>query len=373
MQATPVPVSIYTQTPRLKVHALEAGNPEKELIVLVHGNVSSSAFFAPLMEQLANDFYVLAPDLRGFGQTDPAPVDATRGIRDFSDDLAAFLHAAAPGRRAHLVGWSLGSGVALQFAIDHHAVVASLTLESGMSPFGFGGTYNTGLEMQACAPDFAGTGGATANPVFVDCLRTRDCALPSTQPEGLACNPQFHARTVMNAFYFTMPEGKTLAQLGVISQTQEDAFTEAMFAITLGDDNYPGDFSPSEHWPNVAPGTRGVNNALSPKYFNLSGFAQVPVRIPVLWIRGDSDQIVSDTSLFDLNYLGSLGLVPGWPGAEVAPPQPMVTQLRTVLEAYSKNSGSDIREVVFTACGHSPHIEQQGRFLELLYGHVGAA
>lgn len=373
MQAQTTPVSRFVQTSRLKNHALEAGNAEKELLVLIHGNVSSSAFFAPLMERLAPDFHVIAPDLRGFGQSEALPVDATRGVRDFSDDLAELLHALAPGRRVHVLGWSLGAGVAMQFAMDHHAMVASLTLESPMSPFGFGGTYNTGLEMQACTPDFAGTGGATANPVFVDCLRTRDCEIASSQPEGLACNPQFHARTVMNAFYFTMPEGKTLAQLGTISQAQEDAFVEAMFAIALGDDNYPGDFTPSENWPNVAPGTRGVNNAISPKYLNLSGFANLPVRIPILWIRGDSDQIVSDTSLFDLNYLGVLGLMPGWPGAEAAPAQPMVTQLRSVLDAYAKNSGAEYSEIVFAACGHSPHIEQEGRFLELLYAHVSAA
>jgi len=46
---------------------------------------------------------------------------------------------------------------------------------------------------------------------------------------------------------------------------------------------------------------------------------------PIIWIRGDADAIVSDTSQFDLAYLGKLGFVPGWLGEQACPPQPMVT------------------------------------------------
>ena len=35
----------------------------------------------------------LAVDLRGFGDTDPEPVDATRGLRDYADDVAATIDA----------------------------------------------------------------------------------------------------------------------------------------------------------------------------------------------------------------------------------------------------------------------------------------
>ena len=42
---------------------------------------------------------------------------------------------------------------------------------------------------------------------------------------------------------------------------------EILKSVT-GDDGYPGDTAASEHWPGVAPGTRGILNALSPKYCN---------------------------------------------------------------------------------------------------------
>ncbi len=122
---------------------LTAGPPDAPPLVLVHGNVSAARFFAETMVALAGDYRCVAPDLRGFGRSEGLPVDARRGVRDFSDDVRALLTegglltAAAP---VHLLGWSLGGGVALQYAIDHPGTVASVILESPMSPFGFGGT-----------------------------------------------------------------------------------------------------------------------------------------------------------------------------------------------------------------------------------------
>ena len=90
---------------------------------------------------------------------------------------------------------------------------------------------------------------------------------------------------------------------------------------------------------------------------------------PVLWIRGDADQIVSDTSVFDLAFLGSVGAVPGWPGDGVFPPQPMVTQTRSVLDRYAATGGA-YREVVLPDVGHSPHVERPHEFTVALLEHL---
>jgi pimeloyl-ACP methyl ester carboxylesterase len=116
----------------------------------------------------------------------------------------------------------------------------------------------------------------------------------------------------------------------------------------------------------VAPGTGGMNNAISPKYVDLSPFAAIDPRPPVLWIRGADDAIVSDTSFFDIGFLGKLGVVPGWPGDEVFPAQPMVSQMRHVLDAYQQRGGA-YEELVLADCGHSPHIEHPERFLAALH------
>ena len=88
--AFPAVSSRLVTTPRLSAQVFErpaddAGAPDAT-VVFVHGNVSSSLFFLPLMSSLPVGVRALAVDLRGFGGTETLPVDATRGLRDFSDD-----------------------------------------------------------------------------------------------------------------------------------------------------------------------------------------------------------------------------------------------------------------------------------------------
>jgi pimeloyl-ACP methyl ester carboxylesterase len=111
-----------------------------------------------------------------------------------------------------------------------------------------------------------------------------------------------------------------------------------------------------------------VNNAISPKYCDVSAFVHVQPQPDVLWIHGDADQIVSDASLVDLGHLGALGAVPGWPGPEVFPAQPMVTQMRALLDRY-RVAGGRCTEAVLN-CGHSPHLERPAEFRSLVAGLV---
>jgi hypothetical protein len=131
--------------------------------------------------------------------------------------------------------------------------------------------------------------------------------------------------------------------------------------MALGDGSYPGDQVASVNWPGTGPGEQGVNNAISPKYCDLSGFAGLTGGPDVLWLRGDSDQVVSDTSLADLGHLGVLGAVPGWPGPDVYPAQPMIGQVRAVLDRYQA-AGGQYTELVLANCGHSPHLEHPAEF-----------
>ena len=112
-------------------------------------------------------------------------------------------------------------------------------------------------------------------------------------------------------------------------------------------------------------GTTGMNNALSPKYLDQRGIVDLERKPPVLWIRGDADQIVSNESMFDVGYLGKLGAIPGWPGDEVFPPQPMIDQTRAVFERYAAGGGR-YREQVVAGAGHGPHIEKQDEFMAAL-------
>src|SRR6202451_554437 len=144
-------------TDRLTVAVLSVTGRDGQAVLFVHGNVSSSLFWQPLMLALPESSRPLAIDLRGFGDTDPEPVDATRGLRDYADDLAAVIDALDLAG-VHLVGGSMGGGVVLQYLVDRPGThrVASVTLEDPVSPFGFGGTR--GLDGALCDPRAAGTG-----------------------------------------------------------------------------------------------------------------------------------------------------------------------------------------------------------------------
>ena len=67
--------------------------------------------------------------------------------------------------------------------------------------------------------------------------------------------------------------------------------------------------------------------------------------------------------------LGSIGLVPGWPGAGTRPPQPMLAQTRAVLDDYA-TAGGRYREVVIRDSGHGPHLDQPEQFLAALAEHL---
>ncbi|MFC8616997.1 alpha/beta hydrolase [Micromonospora purpureochromogenes] len=330
-----------------------AGPPDGVPVLLVHGNGSSSAFWEPLVRRLPATLRVVAPDLRGYGDTETAPVDATRGLADFADDVAALLDEPglfAAAARPVVVGHSLGGGVAMRLLVDHPDRVAALLLEAPVSPYGFGGTRD--LDGTPTTPDFAGTGAGSVNPDFVARLAAGDRSADApTSP-----------RSVLRTTYVADP-----ASLG----EDEELLLDSLLSTATGEDNYPGTAGASPHWPGTAPGARGVLNALAPAYFRLADeLVAVEVKPPVAWVRGDTDVIVSDTSLFDLAYLGSLGMVPGWPGEQACPPQPMVGQTRAVLERYAA-AGGTYREVVLPGCGHSPHVERPAEFVAELLALTG--
>jgi pimeloyl-ACP methyl ester carboxylesterase len=349
-----------SRTQRVRVNAngisqsaLVAGPLDGQPVLLLHGNCSSAAFWEPLVRRLPTSWRIVAPDLRGYGETDPAPVDATRGLRDFADDVAAAVTGGELfplDARPFVVAHSMGGGVAMQLTVDHPRLVRALLLESPLSPYGFGGTRD--LAGTPTTEDFAGTGGGAVNQEFVRRLRAGD---RSTED---AASP----RSVMRATYVADP--------GTLGD-DEDALLDTVLSTVVGEDNYPGDSTSSPNWPMIAPGHRGVLNTMSPRYFNVAdALVALPAKPPIVWVRGDADVIVSDTSLFDLAYLGQIGAVPGWPGEQACPPQPMLGQMRAVLDRY-RAEGGEAREVVYAGVGHSPHIERPDEFAAAVTDLVG--
>ncbi|HEX3257131.1 MAG TPA: alpha/beta hydrolase [Pseudonocardia sp.] len=331
--------SSLVDTDRIRMRVLEAGPTDGEPVVLVHGNLSTARFYEHLMPELPSRYRVIAPDMRGFGGSDPAPLDATRGLADWADDTAALLRALGVTAPPHLVGWSTGGAAIARFA--HDRPVASLTFLDPVSPYGYGGTHPDGT---LCFPDGAGSGGGGINPEVVARLRAGDTSADSP----------FTARSVFRAFYVAP---------GYV-EPREDLLVDEILTTHLGDTNYPGDATASENWPGFAPGASGILNALSPRYCRWDDIVDLDPKPPVLWTHGAVDLVVADGSPLELGTLGASGAVPGWPGAEVYPPQPMVAQIRAVLERYAEAGGS-VRVEIIEGAGHGPHLDAAPRWLAI--------
>src|SRR3954468_4108686 len=298
-------------TDRLRVHYLESGPADGLPVVLLHGNLSTGRFYEHLMPGAPAGLRLIAPDMRGFGDSEPAPIDATRGLRDWADDTAALLRALGIERPPHLAGWSTGGAAIAAFALERP--VASLTFIDPVSPYGYGGTRADGTP---CFADWAGTGGGTGAPEFVARLAARD-----RSGEGPAS-----PRNVMTTAYWSPQHREP-------PEREEMLLTEVLKTL-VGDDGYPGDAVPSENWPGTAPGSRGILNALSGKHCDWSALVELEPKPPVLWTYGSEDIVVADGSAWEMGTLGQPGAIPGWPGEAVFPPQPMVSQTRAVLKRY---------------------------------------
>lgn len=327
-------------TSRLTTRVLFSGNDEATPVIFVHGNVSSATFWEETMLALPAEFRGIAPDNRGYGGADrDAKIDATRGCGDLSDDLASLLDHLGI-EKAHVVGHSLGGAVLWRFMTDYPERILSVTQVAPGSPYGFGGCK--GLDGELNYPDGAGSGAGIVNPAFVTAITAGDTSADhDTSP-----------RNIMNTFYWKPP----------YTSDRADDLVLSMLSIHTGADAYAGDSVPSANWPMSAPGKFGPNNMLSPSYRgDVDALTAIPNKPPVLWVRGVDDQIVSDTSLFDAGFLGQLGAIPGWPGADVFPPQPMVSQTRAVLEKYQAAGGA-YEEVAIADCGHTPYLEKADEF-----------
>ena len=321
------------RTSRMETAYIESGPQDGIPVVLVHGNLSTGRFYSHLFEGAPERYRFVAPDMRGFGDSERLPIDATRGLRDWADDTASLLDALAITTPPHLVGWSTGGAAIAALAMQRP--VASLTLIDPVGPYGYGATARDGTPH---FPDFAGSGGGTTNPEFVERLRAGD------RSEDGDVAP----RNVMNSSYWRAGHRET--------PEREEMLLSEILKSVVGDDGYPGDTTPSPNWPGVAPGTRGILNALSPKYCNWAGILDLDPRPPILWTHGARDVVVADGSPWEMGTLGSLGAVPGWP--EKFAPQPMVTQIRELLARYDGR----VEIEIFEESGHFPPLDARERW-----------
>lgn len=113
-----------------------AGDRSQPALLLIHGFPSSSASFRDVMEPLSQDCFVIAPDLPGFGESEPIHAPSFSRFADMLQLLLAQLGVT----RFHLYLHDFGAAVGLYLATRTPGTVRSLVIqnanahESGMGP-----------------------------------------------------------------------------------------------------------------------------------------------------------------------------------------------------------------------------------------------
>lgn len=98
-------------------HVNEWGDPRDPLLVLLHGWGDCGATFQFVVDALVQDWFVVAPDWRGFGlSAERRGVTAAYWFPDYLADLDALLAIYSPQAAASLVGHSMGANAAGLYA-----------------------------------------------------------------------------------------------------------------------------------------------------------------------------------------------------------------------------------------------------------------
>ncbi len=97
-------------------------------LVLLHASPRCSAMYEPWMQQLADQFHVLAVDTPGYGGSDPLPTPPA-SLADYVAPLHQLLSEVI-GQPFLLYGSATGSQLAIAYALEHPAALLHLLLDN---------------------------------------------------------------------------------------------------------------------------------------------------------------------------------------------------------------------------------------------------
>jgi pimeloyl-ACP methyl ester carboxylesterase len=127
---TPITVNDrFANVNGVKLHYLTAGKGEP--VILLHGYAQNSHMWRPLMVELAKSRLVIAPDLRGFGQSSK-PADGY-DKKTMAQDVHA-LAASLGFNRTTVVGHDIGLMVAYAYAAQYPTEVDRIVLMDAFLP-----------------------------------------------------------------------------------------------------------------------------------------------------------------------------------------------------------------------------------------------
>lgn len=126
------PTSHYYYSQRLKLHYVDWGNPAAPPLLLVHGGRDHCRNWDWVAERLCEEYHIIAPDLRGHGDSQwavgggYAMVDYTLDIAQLLDQLELFP--------ITIIGHSLGGAISLQYTGVYPDRVKKVVAIEGLGP-----------------------------------------------------------------------------------------------------------------------------------------------------------------------------------------------------------------------------------------------
>src|SRR6185295_5941298 len=126
------PTSRIFFSQRLRLHYVDWGNPTAPPLILLHGGRDHCRNWDWVAQDLRRDFHILAPDLRGHGDSGWSS-SGDYSMSAFVYDLAQLIHQQklSPVR---IVAHSLGGNIALRYAGVFPETVSKLVAIEGMGP-----------------------------------------------------------------------------------------------------------------------------------------------------------------------------------------------------------------------------------------------
>ncbi len=130
MQTGPASRAYFSQ--RLRLHYVDWGNEGAPLMLMVHGGRDHCRNWDWVAEALRHDYHVVAPDLRGHGDSQWL-VGGSYTHMDFAYDIAQLVHQVASDK-VTIIGHSLGGSVSLMYAGMYPELVEKLIVIEGLGP-----------------------------------------------------------------------------------------------------------------------------------------------------------------------------------------------------------------------------------------------
>ena len=122
-------MAFFTADDGVRLHYETGGNGKP--VVLIHGLTASSLFFRKQIPELSRHFSVMAPDLRGHGQSECGSDHLT--LARLAEDLKQLL-AELRISKASLVGWSMGAHVIFEYVRNYSCASIDKIVIIDMSP-----------------------------------------------------------------------------------------------------------------------------------------------------------------------------------------------------------------------------------------------